>query len=199
MKKVLSCLVLIGFALGSLQAQAEFQNPIEFTNAVYAQTVNPEDLSAFDLYKGPLDDSLENSDYPIHPQATLTTGSLCQHPSRKRYPEGIDYCSRDVDSQLKRQIIRKYDDVFKYRIGSMPRSDFKIDHLIPLCAGGSNEESNLWPQYKKVYNITDPLEPELCAAMSRGKLLQRDAVTLILRAKNNLDEAAGILRQIRSL
>lgn len=44
----------------------------------------------------------------------------------------------------------------------------------------SNEENNLWPQHKKVYMITDPLEPEMCAAMSNGKLLQRDAGCALL-------------------
>ena len=27
------------------------------------------------------------------------------------------------------------------------RSEYKVDHFIPLCVGGSNEMSNLWPQY----------------------------------------------------
>ncbi|HPI40496.1 MAG TPA: HNH endonuclease signature motif containing protein [Pseudobdellovibrionaceae bacterium] len=181
-----SLFVFVLLAMTSLQVQAEFQSPFDLTEEIY-------------FSRGSLDEELENSDYPIHPQAALTTGSLCDQPSRKRYPEGINYCERDVDTYLKKEIIRKYDTTFRYRIQSMPRSQFKIDHLIPLCAGGSNHESNLWPQYKKVYEITDPLEPELCAAMSNGRLLQKDAVVLILRAKNNLDQADSILRHIRSL
>lgn len=178
----------------AIPGQAEFLNPLDLS-----QQIHQSEFSSFDFSRGSLDEELENSNYPIHPQASLTTGSLCEHPSRKRYPERINYCERSVESELKRQIIRRYDATFKYRIQSMSRSDFKIDHLIPLCMGGSNEENNLWPQYKKIYMITDPLEPEMCAAMSNGKILQRDAVMLILKAKNNLDQAGMILKQIRAL
>jgi hypothetical protein len=81
----------------------------------------------------------------------------------------------------------------------MNRGDFKIDHLIPLCAGGANSEENLWPQHKSVYAITDPLEPIVCQKMQDGKLLQADAVKLILQAKMHLEEVPAIIKQVKAL
>ncbi|MBC7537554.1 MAG: hypothetical protein H7281_01940 [Bacteriovorax sp.] len=81
----------------------------------------------------------------------------------------------------------------------MDRKDFKIDHLIPLCAGGANSTENLWPQHKTVYEITDPLKPVLCQKMQAGKLLQVDAVKLIIQAKMNLDQVSTIMKKLNSL
>ena len=80
----------------------------------------------------------------------------------------------------------------------MDRMKFKIDHFIPLCMGGSNDKSNLWPQHESVYKITDPLEPAMCNKMAEGKLLQAEAIDLIKYAKQHLDEVPRILREIES-
>jgi hypothetical protein len=148
---------------------------------------------------GSLDSRMENDRYPIHPHEELTAGSLCDRANQIRYPERIKYCTRSVTSGLKREIIVKYDRTCGYRIGGTPRADFKIDHLIPLCMGGSNHEDNLWPQHKTVYLITDPLEPEFCNKMAQNKISQSEAVELIVYAKHHLDEVAGILARIRAL
>lgn len=139
------------------------------------------------------------ADFPRGPEINETPGKLCSRPSSQRYPEKINYCERDVDSYTKNAIIQKYDSLFGYRIRSMNRGDFKIDHLIPLCAGGANSEENLWPQHKSVYAITDPIEPILCEKMQAGKLLQAEAVKLIMKAKLNLKEAPGVLKYLKSL
>jgi len=141
----------------------------------------------------------EQIPFPKGPERQVTPGSLCNAPDQRRYPEQIAYCERHVDTRLKNTIIDTYDRQFGYRIGTMKRGAFKIDHLIPLCAGGSNDVTNLWPQHESVYKITDPLEPELCDKMSLGKLKQSDAVRLILQAKLNLEKAPEILAYIRSL
>jgi hypothetical protein len=137
--------------------------------------------------------------YPKNPNLTETPGKLCSTPTTYRYPEHVAYCERDVDTYTKDAVIQKYDHLFGYRITSMNRADFKIDHLIPLCAGGSNNEENLWPQHKSVYAITDPLEPLVCEKMSQGKLKQADAVKLILEAKMNLDQVPNIIKKIKSM
>ncbi|MBC7714599.1 MAG: hypothetical protein H7177_14735 [Rhizobacter sp.] len=137
--------------------------------------------------------------YPKNPNLTETPGALCASPSTHRYPENINYCNRDVDSYLKNAIIAKYDSLFGYSIRSMKRADFKIDHLIPLCAGGANDEKNLWPQHKSVYAITDPIEPLICQKMADGKLKQADAVKLVLQAKMNLDQVPAIIKQIERM
>lgn len=137
--------------------------------------------------------------FPKNPDLHQTPGKLCTTPTEHRYPEQIAYCERDVDTYTKNSIIAKYDTLFGYEIRSMKRLDFKIDHLIPLCAGGANAEENLWPQHKSVYAITDPIEPLLCEKMAQGKLKQADAVKLILRAKLNLEEAPAVLKEISRL
>ena len=134
-------------------------------------------------------DEPNNNSYPIGPDPEKTPGKTCERADEYRYPERIPYCNRNVHPELKAEIIREYDRDLGFVVGRMPRNDFKIDHYIPLCMGGSNSDDNLWPQYKKVYEITDPLEGKLCQLMSNGKMPQQKAISLIKEAKNNLDRA----------
>src|SRR5690349_1786167 len=94
--------------------------------------------------------SLHAEDFPRGPEHSVTPGSLCGHADARRYPERVPYCNRDVSSGLKREIFRDYDQRFGYRTTQLPRAQFKIDHLIPLCMGGSNERNNLWPQHETI-------------------------------------------------
>lgn len=137
--------------------------------------------------------------FPLGPHAEMTPGKLCDTPSEQRYPEKIAYCERNVSTGLKKQIIKDYDEQLGYQVQKMNRQEFKIDHFFPLCAGGSNDVENLWPQHSSVYAITDPLEPELCAKMAKGLLKQQDAIELVIRAKHNLDQAPEIIEYVRSL
>lgn len=130
--------------------------------------------------------------YPLFPDESMTPGTTCKTPSEYRYPERIPYCKRSVSSSVKNKIIKTYDNTFDYTIGSMPRNDFKIDHYIPLCMGGSNETANLWPQHKTVYIYTDDLEQKLCLYLERGRMKQAQAISYIKFVKNNLDEAERI-------
>jgi len=136
--------------------------------------------------------------FPKGPDANLTPGALCTRPTSHRYPEGISYCDRNVDSSTKKDIFVQYDQI-GYRTRSMNRMDFKIDHYIPLCMGGANDITNLWPQHKSIYAITDPLEPLLCQKMSEGKLLQKDAVRMIKFGKANLDQVPALIKQAMAL
>lgn len=129
----------------------------------------------------------------------MTPGSVCKNPSRYRYPEKIAYCERDVHSSLKREIIAEYDRKLGYRIQSMDRQAFKIDHYIPLCMGGSNRPDNLWPQHRSVYEVTDPLEQVLCEKMALGDIRQAQAIDLIRQAKNDLDKASEIFDYVQGL
>lgn len=136
--------------------------------------------------------------YPVGPNPRLTPGKICDIPREYRYPEHIAYCEREVDYETKEAVIAQYDQL-GYRIKSMNRADFKIDHYIPLCAGGSNDPSNLWPQHKSIYAVTDPVEPLICAKMAAGRLRQSDAIKLIVRAKtylNQVNEVIKILNRI---
>lgn len=137
--------------------------------------------------------------FPQGPRIERTPGSVCQTGRTYRYPQHVLYCDRHVDSSLKNDIIKVYDQQFGYSISSMPRRNFKIDHYIPLCAGGSNDETNLWPQHESVYRVTDPLEPLVCQKMSDGRLSQADAIAYIKEAKNDLSKVQAIIQQVDSL
>lgn len=130
--------------------------------------------------------------FPDHPDQDMTPGETCHTPSEYRYPEKIAYCRRNVKKALKDDIIRTYDREFDFQIGRMNRMDFKIDHYISLCMGGSNSRENLWPQHKSVYVHTDPIEEKLCRLMQKGRISQDEAIDTIRFVKNNLEEAAGI-------
>ena len=141
----------------------------------------------------------QDARYPQGPNEKVTPGSVCAHADRYRYPEKIAYCERNVESTLKREIIAQYDRQFGYRIQSMDRGAFKIDHYIPLCMGGSNSQNNLWPQHKSVYEQTDMLEQVLCEKMAQGVLRQAQAIDLIKDAKNHLNKAEEILEYAQGL
>jgi hypothetical protein len=137
--------------------------------------------------------------YPKNPDPRLTPGSVCKQANYYRYPERIAYCNRNVDKSEKQQVIRNYEQQLGYRIDRGQRGSFKIDHLIPLCAGGSNEMDNLWPQHKTVYDITDPMEPLICEKMAEGRLKQARAIELIHRAKNDLSQVPQVMAELNSL
>lgn len=142
---------------------------------------------------------LKAADFPATPHLLVTPGKLCDRPVKKRYPEGIDYCERDVNFIQKEAIILMYDQKFGYKISSMERLDFKLDHFIPLCAGGSNDNENLWPQHKSIYLETDPVEPLICEKMALGLLKQKDAVILIQDLKTRRKKASQVLAVLKKV
>lgn len=137
--------------------------------------------------------------YPTSPDPQLTPGDVCTSPDSYRYQERIAYCKRDVEGNVKWQVIETYNDKLGTEINRGNRHQFKIDHYIPLCAGGSNDVENLWPQHESVYRVTDPLEGAACEKMKAGRLRQARAIELIRRAKNDLSQANAVLAEIQSL
>ena len=131
------------------------------------------------------------------PELTMTPGKLCDRPTEHRYPAEIPYCRRDVTTGTKNAVFRQYG--IDFRDSGTSRADYKIDHLIPLCAGGSNDITNLWPQPKSAYTITDPLEPLLCEQLSEGKIKQEEIVTLIIEAKTHLDRVDSIISYVNRM
>lgn len=136
--------------------------------------------------------------FPEKPHADVTPGTLCQQADTYRYPEHIKYCERSVEGDLKAQIFVMYDEKFGYETTKMQRGAFKIDHLIPLCMGGSNDITNLWPQHVKIYENTDPVEPFLCDVLSQGRIKQAEAVKLILAIKQTPFTAGEELRKLEA-
>lgn len=156
-------------------------------------------LMALVLIAGVSSTVFAQGEFPTNPDRNLTPGSFCTHPDSYRYPEHIPYCERDVDTRLKREIFQDYNTKLGYHIDMSKRSDFKIDHLIPLCAGGSNQRDNLWPQHKSVYKYTDEMEMIACQKMADGRVTQRKAVDMLLEAKHDLSKAADILAQFKAM
>ena len=138
-------------------------------------------------------------DFPQSPHPQVTPGSLCDTPTEYRYPEHINYCERDVSPGEKEIIFEIYRRKVGYTLNIRDRSDYKIDHYIPLCAGGSNKQNNLWPQHKSVFNVTDPLESVGCEKLKTARITQRDLVQLIQLAKLNLREVPRVLKHLQSL
>lgn len=136
--------------------------------------------------------------FPERPNERITPGDICDIATSFRYPERIAYCERDVTKQEKAEIFTTYDVELGFHTRELNRADFKIDHYIPLCMGGSNKEDNLWPQYKQIYQLTDPIEPLLCQLMAGGKLLQVKAIEIIRHVKRNPVEAPKYIRDLEN-
>lgn len=137
--------------------------------------------------------------FPLRPDPRLTPGSYCKSPARYRYPARVAYCDRSVSVDEKQSVFAKYR-ALGYVIDLRDRDKFKIDHLIPLCAGGGNEASNLWPQHYTLFEKTDMVESLACQALSEGHISQKDAVQAILRAKMDIrqvDEIITILERMQ--
>lgn len=138
-------------------------------------------------------------DYPKTPDVEITPGSLCDSPDTYRYPEQIAYCERDVSTEIKQEVFSTYRNRLGYKLDLRNRSNYKIDHFFPLCAGGSNEEDNLWPQHITVFTITDPIESVGCEKLKLGKITQKNLIGLIKTAKLDLDEAPRVLKYLQGL
>ncbi|EQC46296.1 hypothetical protein M899_3302 [Bacteriovorax sp. BSW11_IV] len=135
------------------------------------------------------------SEYPVEPDAGLTPGELCKRPSAYRYPEKIAYCNRDVSKGTKDDIFRQYRKL-GYRLKIKNRADYKIDHYIPLCAGGSNSRKNLWPQHKSIFKYTDAVESVGCQRLKEGRISQKALIELIKYAKSDYQRANQVVDKL---
>lgn len=139
-----------------------------------------------------------SADHPRGPDPRLTPGAICTLDQQYRYPERISYCERDVSVELKASIFEAYRKELGYQL-SGERSTYKIDHFIPLCAGGSNERTNLWPQHESIFTITDPIEALVCKKLAAARIKQQDAINLIVLVKRDLSQANNITHHLKSL
>lgn len=95
-----------------------------------------------------------------------------------RYAEKIPYCQRNVSSTLKAKIY------LKYGISAEEKIDYTIDHIIPLSIGGTNDESNLWPEHTDVKKTRLLLEQQLYWDLRKGKITQKEAIRKVLDVKH---------------
>lgn len=122
-------------------------------------------------------------EFPFIPHRSLTTGSICDESDpdfvRYRYDEQIAYCKRNVKKDQKTEIYRLY------QVPSHCRSEYTIDHFIPLSIGGTNHPDNLWPEHKSIKRLRRNLELDLYKLMEQGRITQADAIHRIREAKWN--------------
>jgi hypothetical protein len=109
--------------------------------------------------------------FDVRPNPNLTSGSVridghdvndtCGHSKAHRGP---------MTHERRDQILTSY--------GLPPgdHPDYEIDHLIPLCLGGSDDPSNLWPEPRRSIEpkwnaeAKDRLERRVCDMVCMGQL-----------------------------
>ena len=73
----------------------------------------------------------------------------------------------------------------EYGLPAGPHPQYEIDHLVSLCLGGADSDSNLWPQPRRslepIWNAErkDVLEARLCALACSGQLDVAEAQHMI--------------------
>ena len=77
---------------------------------------------------------------PTLPDAKLTPGDTLDVTLDDIRQSGYSSRVRNVPVSVKREVYASYG------IQTWGRGEYEIDHLIPLCIGGSNSKKNLWPE-----------------------------------------------------
>jgi hypothetical protein len=87
---------------------------------------------------------------------TVDVGAICSTPTNE-----LRHWSRMRDDRI----------LAEYGLPTGPHPLYEIDHLIPLCLGGADEDANLWPESRRSvepeFNTErkDELEAKLCLAL----------------------------------
>lgn len=118
---------------------------------------------------------------PQTPVESQTPGHLCTSRDKDfqgyRYSQKIPYCVRNVSTHEKTLIYEMYG------VAPAARSQYTIDHFIPLSIGGSNDERNLWPEHRQIKALRQNLEMELFVAVRDGHMTRAEAIDIIRDAK----------------
>ena len=129
--------------------------------------------------------------HALYPDANLTPGSadtFSPDDLKAEYTEGcLNHRARCSYSQAHRNVsietsIQIYDEYNVPRYARNIRHG-EVDHLYPLCAGGSNDVSNLWYQPARNiwmgrnfgYHQKDDLETWVCEQIRQDRLDPREA------------------------
>jgi hypothetical protein len=109
--------------------------------------------------------------FDIRPDPDSTEGSV-RVDGHGREPA----CSRAKEHRGHMSADRRDEVLLRYALTPGPHLDFEIDHLIPLCLGGADDFSNLWPQPRRSIEpkwnaeAKDRLERFLCDMVCAGQL-----------------------------
>ncbi|MDP2630508.1 MAG: HNH endonuclease [Candidatus Uhrbacteria bacterium] len=114
-----------------------------------------------------------------YPDPECTPGSIFEQATKEEIcVSGYSRSVRDVSSGKKESIYAAYG------ITSRSPGQYKIDHLISLQLGGSNESANLFPKAAEPrpgFHEKDEMENYLHAQMCEGNITLREAQILISR------------------
>lgn len=120
--------------------------------------------------------------FSLGPDMSKTPGRLCTEidPYYMGMHYGIAKCKRKVSKEQKRIVGARYNVT-----DESTWLNYKFDHLIPLGIGGSNDNSNLWPQPNDaVQAIKDKVEQEVYNLLSTGRISQSEAIQIIWNCVN---------------
>ena len=82
--------------------------------------------------------------FEVRPNPNLTGGSVRIDGNDVNATCGHSKAHRGSMSHARRDEI-----LAEYGLPPGDHPDYEIDHLIPLCLGGSDDASNLWPDFKE--------------------------------------------------
>jgi hypothetical protein len=109
------------------------------------------------------------ADSGILPDPTITPGAV-------RTTDSAEICSHGT-RELRHWDRRRDDRILaEYGLTAGPHPQYEIDHLVSLCLGGADSDSNLWPQPRRslepIWNAErkDVLEARLCSLACSGQL-----------------------------
>lgn len=117
------------------------------------------------------------SSWPAAPDQVLTPGAVTK-PTDKDF-DGywhngtVAHSMRNVPDDEKARIASRY---------GIPRAEwgaYEFDHQMPLSAGGSNAEGNVWPEPKPSADEKDRLEWQVYGQLHRGEITQEEALAKI--------------------
>jgi hypothetical protein len=107
----------------------------------------------------------------VWPDSDLTGGSV-----RIDGHDRLAMCGHAKEHRGTMSASRRDEILRRYGLPPGTHPDYEIDHLIPLCLGGGDDPSNLWPQMRRRIEsewnaeAKDRLERRLCDMVCAGQL-----------------------------
>jgi hypothetical protein len=107
--------------------------------------------------------------FEVLPDKNLTGGSV-------RTGDRLAACGHAKENRGPMFAARRDEILRRYGLPAGTHPDYEIDHLIPLCLGGSDDPSNLWPQPRRSIEETwnaeakDRLEHLMCDMVCAGQI-----------------------------